>query len=530
MIQFTNVSFGFPQKDLYNKICFSIEEGEHALLIGSNGTGKSTLVDMIMNTDNYLYDGKIEIRENLRIGYMSQFIHHEKTEVSVYDYLAADFVKLHDKAAEACAGLENAEDMEKAYDVYQKCLDEIDAVDGYNYEANIKKRLSVAGLSEIETSTVDKISGGEFKLLSIIRGMLLNPQLLILDEPDVFLDFENIVGLSRLINGFEGTILAITHSRLLISQCFDKVLHLENEELQEFPGNFASYHEAMLETKIQMKEQATKEEEWIQIQQKLVERMRAEATKIDNAGKGKQLKARVSYLERLQAKKTKNPFIESHDYDFTFEADEEKEPLEVQVKDYTLSYDEMEPILKNVSFHIKKGEKVALVGANGTGKSSMLRDLYEMLSGEEGVYLFTQLYEKDGEKLSGGERNIQRIMDIGKEKIRLLLLDEPTSHLDVYAQMALERAIREFKGTVLFVSHDFYTVANVAEKILVLEDGTMRETSARAYRKRIYKKYFDSDIFETERKRIDREIRINELLKCGKYQEAKIVFTTHFFG
>ena len=228
MIKFTDVSFGFPQKDLYNEICFEIVAGDHAALIGSNGTGKSTLIDMIINTDDYLYDGKIEKDEAARIGYIPQFVKHETEDISSFDFLAKPFVELQQKSEAICAEMENAEDMDEVYGRYQKVLDEMDAIDAYNYDSNIRKELAIAGMTALEDTSVKKISGGEFKLLAIIKSMLLKPQLLIMDEPDVFLDFENIIGLSKLINNYEGTIIAISHNRLLLSQCFNKILHLEN--------------------------------------------------------------------------------------------------------------------------------------------------------------------------------------------------------------------------------------------------------------------------------------------------------------
>lgn len=529
MIKFTDVSFGFPQKDLYNEICFEIVEGDHAALIGSNGTGKSTLIDMIINTDDYLYDGKIEKDEAARIGYIPQFVKHETEDISSFDFLAKPFVELQQKSEAICAEMENAEDMDEVYGRYQKVLDEMDAIDAYNYDSNIRKELAIAGMTALEDTSVKKISGGEFKLLAIIKSMLLKPQLLIMDEPDVFLDFENIIGLSKLINNYEGTIIAISHNRLLLSQCFNKILHLENMELQEFPGTFAEYNQAMLETKVQMAEQATKDAEWIAVQEKLIEKIRAEATYIDNPAKGRQLKARVSYLERLQARQCKNPFIENHGYDFTFpeverpeDFDPENAPVVISVKDYALSFDR--ELLKNVSFDIKAGEKVAIVGANGTGKSSMLKDIYEsMKSDADRIGYYTQIFDDDPEQLSGGERNIKQLRALCESDAEILFLDEPSSHLDTYAQIALEKAIKEYKGTVLMVTHDFYTVANCADRILLLENGTVREQSGRAYRKSIYKKYFESDIFEAERIRVEREVRINALLRDGKWKEAKNV-------
>ena len=527
MIKFTDVSFGFPQKDLYNEICFEIVAGDHAALIGSNGTGKSTLIDMMIHTDDYLSDGKIEKDENVRIGYIPQFVKHESEDISAYDFLAKPFVELWQKSEAICAEMETAEDMDEVYSRYQTVLDEMDAIDAYNYDSNIRKQLAVAGVAALENISINKISGGEFKLLSIIRNILLKPQLLIMDEPDVFLDFENIIGLSKLINHYEGTIIVITHNRLLFSQCFNKILHLENMELQEFPGTFAEYNQAMLETKVQMAEQATKDAQWIAVQEKLIERIRKDATYIDSPTKGKQLKARVSYLERLHARKCKNPFIEDHTYDFTFPKVEREEefhsenaPVVISVKDYSLAFDR--ELLTNVSFDIKAGEKVVIVGANGTGKSSLLRDIYESMKSDKVGY-YTQIFEDDSKKLSGGERNIRQLRELCESDAEILFLDEPSSHLDTYAQIALENAIKEYKGTVLMVTHDFYTVANCADRILLLENHTVREQSGRSYRKSIYKKYFDSDIFEAERIRVEKEVRIHSLLKEGKWEEAKNV-------
>ena len=251
-----------------------------------------------------------------------------------------------------------------------------------------------------------------------------------------------------------------------------------------------------------MAEQATKDAEWIAVQEKLIEKIRSEATYIDNPAKGRQLKARVSYLERLQARQCKNPFIENHGYDFTFpkvELPEDFEPdhapVVISVKDYALSFDR--ELLKNVSFDIKAGEKVAIVGANGTGKSSMLKDIYEsMKSDSDRIGYYTQIFDDDPEQLSGGERNIKQLRALCESDAEILFLDEPSSHLDTYAQIALEKAIKEYQGTVLMVTHDFYTVANCADRILLLENGTvLRNRAAELTAKSIYKKYFESDIF-----------------------------------
>ena len=529
MISFENVTFGFPEKDLYENISFNIEMGEHAVLIGSNGCGKSSLVQLLMNEEKYTYEGTINLPPNIRIGYISQFVAHEDSDVTVFDFLAKPFVDMMKHSDELCAQMESAEELDALYEKYQECLDEIEAVDGYNYSHNIEKRLATASLQHISDISVNKISGGEYKLIHIIRSMLVKPQLLIMDEPDVFLDFENIVGLTRLINEYEGTLLAITHSRLLLSQCFDKILHIENLKLNMFPGTYAEYSQSLLETKIDLFERKKETDDLITAQKIVIERLRDSAEFTSDPKKGRQLRARKHFLERIYNNKGEDPFLELTNYNFQLNAPEEiTGGAIISVEDYSLVYDH--EILKDISFEIKAGEKVAIVGNNGTGKSSILRDVYDMLQGSNiSTGYFRQIIESDEKlHLSGGERNVAQIEELCSGEHQVLLLDEPTSHLDVNAQIALEKAIREYAGTVLMVSHDFFTVTSCADRILILENGTIREMSGRSYRKSIYKNYFQSDVFEIERKRIETENKVQGLIKRGRFEEARIALGTEW--
>ena len=600
MIRFENVSFGFPQKDLYEDISFEIEQGDHAVLIGSNGCGKSSLIRLMMDRDNFTYEGRIVIEEGVRIGYVSQFVSHEREELTAYDFLAAPFQKMLADFDEICARMaDENEDADKLNISYQKLMDEIEAVDGYNYDANIRKALAKADLTFLTDSMVSNISGGEYKLLYILRSMLLKPQLLIMDEPDVFLDFENLVSLTRMINDYDGTLLAITHSRILLNCCFDKVLDIENMGLREFPGTFAEYNTWILETKIGLFEHCRDFDEFIEKQEQIVTQIRTRATEMAIPRLGRQVKARATYLERLKRMRGEDPFLEEHHHEFAFrlpekadgltdEADAEEttgtvmeaETVEdavadarietpedggnteiaadavISVKDYSLRYDR--DVLTNVSFEIRPGEKVAIVGANGTGKSSLLRDVYSMLEekqpGRAGYFRQVITEEEEAEnseaskngrndentgngkstgkakkaksgvsvvKLSGGERCLAQLDELCRVPHDILLLDEPTSHLDVYAQIALEKAIRAYEGTVLLVSHDLFAVTGCTDRVLILENGTIREMSGRSYRKSIYSKYFDSDVFEAEKKRIQKEMNVADCIRANKFDEAR---------
>ena len=570
MIKVEKLSYAFPEKDLYKDVTFTIDDGQHAVLIGSNGTGKTTLVDILLNDEKYLYDGKIIRDVEGRVGYVSQYEKEEKDrDITVFDFLAEDFVRIQKENEAVCKEMEtNFDDMEVLLEKYQKLLDEFTAIDGDNYESNIKKQLKTAGLTHTEHLPISVISGGEYKLLQVVKQMLLMPNLLIMDEPDVFLDFDNLNGLRELINSYKGTILAITHNRFLLHHCFNKILHLEDTDIQEFDGNFVEYNFSLLAKKVELQEQVAKEQAEIERNQKIVDKLRVNATRVTSASRGKALHARVSYLERLEARRIKAPFVNLRQPKIQLPEIEVEEAAEkktvLRVEEYTIAYEDT--LLENVRFELKEGDKVAIVGPNGTGKTTMLRDIYrnnnsfismaedvelgflsqihgEMLNesntiykefeaigfethGQIAEYLKDYYFETDMlsspiSQLSGGEKNLLQLAKISAGKANLLLLDEPTSHLDTYSQIALEKAIAEYKGTVLMVSHDFYTIANCVDYILFVEDKTVRKMRTRSFRKMIYENHFSKDYLEQEQLKKDLETRIEKCLKENDYETAK---------
>lgn len=566
MIKIDNLSYSFPNKDLYHNISFTLENDQHCAFIGSSGSGKSTLIDIIMDPENYMFDGTLEIDPNCRIGYVSQFCEVDNTkETTVFEYLCEDYIKLQNEITSICSLMETSSDIDALLEKYQEALDALDVIGGDDFESTLSKKLNLANLSKLKDSKISDLSGGEFKLIQVIREMLNSPDLMIMDEPDVFLDFENLNSLKNLINSHKGMMLVITHNRYLLNNCFNKIIHLENHELQEFDGSYIDYNFTLLQTKIELQELSVADDEEIERNERIIKRLRDRAEVTGETAAGRYLKGKMKFLERLEARRIKRPFVEiKQPYIRLTTKNQVEEKVAVKVNNYSAGFDEI--LLENVNFEIKSNDKVAIVGLNGTGKTTLLRDIFKndnpaieidseievaylsQLQGEilnesntileefldagfktyDDVETYISNYDFEEERinqkikdLSGGEKNILQLAKISASKANMLLLDEPTSHLDIYSQMALEEAISKYNGAILMISHDYYSIINCVDYVLLIEDKTIRKMNMRKFRKMIYAKYFDKDYLEIEQKKRDLEMKIAISLRNTDFERAK---------
>lgn len=566
MIKVNDLSYWFSEKDLYNKISFTIEENQHCAFIGISGTGKSTLIELIMNPDSYMFDGSIEIDSNCKIGYVSQFPQLDETnDITIFNYIGDKYIELQNELELICTEMETSLEIENLLEKYQQTSDAFDAIGGNNFEMEINKKLNLANLIQRKDTNVSDLSGGEFKLIQVIKVMLSNPDLIIMDEPDVFLDFDNLNSLKNLINSYKGTMLIITHNRYLLNHCFNKILHLENMALQEFNGRFIDYNFSLLQSKIELQELAYLDSEEIKRNDILIEKFRFAAESHSDSSLGRYASVRVKINERLEARRIKAPFVYIKQPKIKLVAENEiEEMVALKVQDYSISFDDI--ILENVNFEIKSTDKVVLIGPNGTGKTTLLREIYknqhksiifdkdikvaylsqlqsEILNESNSIreeffeagfktsediisclidYGFNEsVITQNIGSLSGGEKNILQLAKISYSNANMLLLDEPTSHLDTYSQIALEKAIESYKGSILMISHDFYTIANTMDYVLIIEDKTIRKMSMRKFRKMIYDNHFDKDYLELEKNKKLFETKIENALQNNDFILAK---------
>ncbi|MGD0031355.1 ATP-binding cassette domain-containing protein [Paenibacillus illinoisensis] len=568
MIKVDNLSFSFPQKELYNNVSFTLEEAQHCAFIGTSGSGKSTLVDILIDPERYLFEGKLEIDPECRIGYVSQFSQVDKTkETTVFEYIGEKFIKIQDEITALYAEMSTTSDMDSLMEKVQSALDAFEAMDGDNFENTINKQLNLANLMKLKDLNISDVSGGEFKLIQVMKEMLNRPDLMIMDEPDVFLDFENLNSLKKLINSHKGMLLVVTHNRYLLNHCFNKIIHLENTEIQEFDGRYIEYNFSLLQTKIELQEIAVAEAEEIERYDHIIDNLREIATYNSEASRGRALKARVKFQERLEARRIKEPFVDIKQPNIRFGIDKEiEDTVVVKVNNYSVSFDEL--LLENVNFEIKSTDKVALIGPNGTGKTTLLREIFqnnqdsigihadatmaylsqfqgEMLKDSNTIlndfidagfqtydeirshlldYGFEgEILDQKIESLSGGEKNMLQLAKVAASQAGVLLLDEPTSHLDIYSQIALEKAIEDYKGAILMISHDFYSVVNGMDYVLIIEDKTITKMSIEEFREMIYTSHFDENYLETEQQKKSVEMKIELALKETNFELAKVL-------
>lgn len=566
MIKVEKLSYSFPQKDLYNDISFTLEAGQHCAFIGTNGSGKSTLIDILIDPDKYMFDGILEKSPNCRIGYVSQISQIDDIkDITVFDYISEEFIRLQNKIDSICEEMGTSSDLEALMEDYQEALDAFEAINGDQYPNIIDKTLNLANLSSYKDMLISELSGGEFKLVQVVKSMLNNPELIIMDEPDVFLDFENLTSLKKLINAHKGTLLVITHNRYLLNHCFNKIIHLENKEIQEFDGNYIDYNFTLLQTKIELQELAAADDEEIERNEVIIDKLRDLATENAEAFRGRRLRARVKIQERLEERRIKAPFVYIKQPNIYFSTDKKLgDEVVLSITDYNATFDDV--LLENVSFEIKADEKVCIVGPNGTGKTTLLQDIFKnnkdsikinenaqvayisqilgntlnhskTISEEflgSGFETYDQILESISEygfdeksldqkieALSGGEKILLQIAKISATDANLLILDEPTSHLDTYSQIALEKALQNYNGAILMVSHDFYSIINCMDTILIVEDKSIRRMNMKKFKKMIYAKHFSKDYLEIEQNKKLVETQIETALKNTDFILAK---------
>ena len=509
-----NMSFGFQGDTLLERVHFSLNETERVGLIGGNGEGKTTLIRLILG-ELEPESGTIFRKNGIKIGYLAQNGGYDSDKAvfeemqSIFQQDVRDLATLGEIEREISKTDENSQTFRALSAKYEALNKRIAARDSYHFEVKIKTVLNGMGFNDFYERKISTMSGGEKTRLKLCRLLLEEPELLILDEPTNHLDMKTLFWLEDYLSSFKGAILTVSHDRYFLDKIVSQIYELENKKLSVFKGNYTKYKTLKAEKVAFLQKEYEKQQAELAHMQDYVDRnlVRASTTKM--------AQSRRKALEKMEL--IEKPALPPPPPRFSFTYSEKSYENVLEVKDLTLKAGD-KTLCKNLSLQLTRGDKCALLGDNGTGKSTLLKKLaenkeqaikfgrfvrlacydqehanlnpenevlYELwgrhISWEQtrvrGILASAGLVAEDMEKkvrmLSGGERAKLALAVFECEQGNTLFLDEPTNHLDLPARESLEEALKSFDGTLLFVSHDRYFIRALAGKIFELENGAL---------------------------------------------------------
>lgn len=521
LLEAKKISRDFGSAPLFSDLDFSIEPGEKLALIGLNGCGKTTLIKILLGLDDD-FRGTVIRQPGLRTGYVPQKIPADELDQTALSYVLADIHSMRDtleKYAEAMADPDHGK-AARAMDDYSRLRELYDAQDGDNAEERANRLLERAGLSGLADNLVSSLSGGEQNVLALLKAMQGQPDLLVLDEPGNHLDVHGLAWLEDFLNDLACALLLVSHDRRMLDKVASSILELDKGRLTRYTGNYSAYRLAKLRAA------ASQGQAW-QADRVRVERLEALVKKFEQIARarpdpswGKRLRARRHQLERVKTQAAERPDLGRAGSTLSFSAEASRADLALALSSYRKSYGQRQ-LITDSSFTILNGERVAIVGPNGSGKTSFLRDLMELGSWDNPVIrvgpsmilgycaqdqsLFSgessledefvkilptaedvrkhlsgfgfgyQDLQKSISRLSGGELNRLQLARASAIKANFLVLDEPTNHLDIATRESIEEALDAFEGTILLVSHDRYFMDKVADRVVFIDENRFVE-------------------------------------------------------
>ncbi|MBQ8429377.1 MAG: ABC-F family ATP-binding cassette domain-containing protein [Clostridia bacterium] len=516
LISADNLSFGFNGGSLLENVCFSLNEGDRVGLIGGNGEGKTTLIRLILGE----LDGEsgVLFRKNgIRIGYLAQTGGYDSANTvfeemrSIFNADIRAIEALRETEEKIAKTDENTVEYRALAQRYESLNKQIAARDSYNFEVKIRTVLNGMGFESVYEQPICTMSGGEKTRLKLCRLLLEEPELLILDEPTNHLDMKTLFWLEEYLSSFKGALLTVSHDRYFLDKLVGFIYELENKKLSVFKGNYTKYKVLKAEKTARLLKEYEKQQEERAHMQEYVDRnlVRASTTKM--------AQSRRLALEKMEL--VEKPVLPPPPPRFVFTYADKPYERVLEVSDMRLTAGD-KVLLENASFTLTRGEKCAVIGDNGTGKSTLIKEITqgrnpavkfgrfvkiacydqenanldpnESVLGElwgrhvswdqtkvRSILAQAGLVAEDMDKkvrmLSGGERAKLALAVFECEGGNFLILDEPTNHLDLAARESLESALKAFDGTLLFVSHDRYFIRALAGKILELENGAITE-------------------------------------------------------
>lgn len=508
------IAKSFGVHDIFKDVSFMVEKGEHIGLVGVNGSGKTTLLHCLLEP-SYIDSGSIRFEPGISVGYVQQGFTDIKG--TIWEFMlqsCPEILRLREELQRLESEVSTAADdvLETIMEEYTRVTKRYEYLDGYHYENRIKRVLIGLGYTE-EWWEQDAatLSGGQKTRLMLAAALVRNPDFLILDEPTNHLDIVMTQWLEAYLREFKGGLLVVSHDRAFLDNVAVRILEMEGGKLQSFKGNYSRYLE-------QKAIQTATLEAAYAAQQDYIARTEAYIRRFKAGIKSKMARGRQSQLNRLERMDAP---VKNEEFELRLPPATECADRVLIMEDLSIGYGE-KVLAQGINITLRRGEKAALLGANGTGKTTLLKTILGEIQPLKGkakignrvqIGYFSQSYERLNPKqtllenfvmeygfteertrsmlggmlfhgddvfkeigtLSGGQKARLVLLKLVLDGANCLVLDEPTNHLDIMAREAVEAALTAFDGTVLVVSHDRYFINEVADRIWEIEDGQLKD-------------------------------------------------------
>lgn len=517
LVSLNNISKSFLDKSILKNVTLSVNDKDRIGLLGINGVGKSTLLNIISGTLDY-DEGTLSLKNDLRIGYLKQnealnTLNTLKEEIEDSLKLIFDTRKKIEEISSKMATV-SSEEYENLSAEYEKYTNIYNAADGHNAEVRINTVLNGMGFGSFDMNTsVSVLSGGEKTRFALAKILVENPNLLILDEPTNHLDFSMLNWLEEYLKSYKGAVIIVSHDRYFLNAVASDICEIENGELVRYKGGYSSFLTQKEERIKTLTKEYEKQQREIEDLRDYVRRNLAKSSSINSVG------SRVKALEKMELQAKPNPQVKDLHISFPFDIEPHKTILECKGLKVSVGKGETKRTLfENFDLLISRDEKIAFVGKNGVGKSSFLKAILKKIpcegiarwGGNVKVSYFDQelssldlnmtvletvhrrfptkteyeirsmlarfLIEDEDvfkriREMSGANRAKVALCIIVFERSNVLVLDEPTNHLDYKAKEALDKALKEYAGTIIMVSHDRYLLNSVPTKIIEMSNN-----------------------------------------------------------
>ncbi|MBE9534974.1 MAG: ABC-F family ATP-binding cassette domain-containing protein, partial [Proteobacteria bacterium] len=517
MISFFNVNKSFTKQDILTDCSFQVNAGERVGIIGANGSGKSTVFKLLLGLE-HLDQGQISRPKNLRLGYLPQDVlhFHGKTVLEQVIDVAEEVQTIEAELSLLADQLEQPlpeAELTAAAQRQSRLLEEYQRLGGYHLEARARKVLAGLGFTEKDMDRrVEEMSGGWAMRVALARILLAEPDLILLDEPTNHLDLDSLVWLEEYLVQITSSLMLISHDRIFLDRVVHRLLELENGRLTSYPGNFQRYLEEK-EKRLQSQWAAYRhQQEQIRQIKRFIDRNRA------RKDRAKQVQGRLKMLDKMELIE---PPTSPDRFSFTFPPPSRAAKIVLELKKASKGYGD-QSVVSDIDLTIQRGDRFALIGLNGVGKTTLLRLMAGVLTPDSGelvlgsgvsIAYFAQqqlellnpqqtvleslqsvagdmgqgrlrtllggfLFRNDEvdklvSVLSGGERSRLLLCQILVQQANFLLLDEPNNHLDIQGRRVLEKALDTYEGAICLVSHDRHLINAIANKVLVLSNGRL---------------------------------------------------------